>query len=196
MRRSAPNTLRGRGLTCLSPGLVFGGSASSKPATAARSNGASPGPAPGPAPGEYNRQLTALNCSVRDWIAKHVNDNPLCDLQPIFRDYERHLASIERQYGTADAGSEEKPASPAAASSPPAAALFSFTKGAAEVKAPPGVTFNFGQKVDSSVLGSTPSPSGFSFTPSTQSSLFAAAPSLGKSEEPRAAAGTTPANRK
>ncbi|TKS90386.1 Nuclear pore complex protein [Collichthys lucidus] len=73
---------------------------------------------------EYSRQLTALNCSVRDWITKHVNDNPLCDLNPIFRDYERHLASIERQYGagSADGGSEEKKlpstaAAPAASSS-------------------------------------------------------------------------------
>ncbi|XP_063072889.1 nuclear pore complex protein Nup50 [Engraulis encrasicolus] len=53
---------------------------------------------------EYRRQLTALNCSVRDWITKHVNGNPLCDLQPIFRDYERHLASIEKQYGAGGAG--------------------------------------------------------------------------------------------
>lgn len=145
---------------------------------------------------EYNKQLTALNCSVRDWITKHVNDNPLCDLNPIFRDYERHLASIERKYGvgSADGGSEEKnssslPPPPAAAaplsssSSSTAAALFSFSKSPTEIKAPPGATFNFGQKVDSSVLasmGSNPSPSSFSFTSSSQSSLFGAgvAPSL------------------
>ncbi|XP_005993729.1 nuclear pore complex protein Nup50 isoform X2 [Latimeria chalumnae] len=56
---------------------------------------------------EYNKQLTALNCSVRDWIQKHVNENPLCDLTPIFRDYEKHLASIEQKYGSSsDSGSE------------------------------------------------------------------------------------------
>ncbi|KAJ8249581.1 hypothetical protein COCON_G00227970 [Conger conger] len=75
---------------------------------------------------EYSRQLTALNCSVRDWIVKHVNDNPLCDLNPIFHDYERHLASIER---------------------------------------------NFGQKVDSSVLGTLGAPGApLSFSFSSQSS--------------------------
>ncbi|XP_072123929.1 nuclear pore complex protein Nup50 isoform X2 [Mobula birostris] len=56
---------------------------------------------------EYNRQLAALNCSVRDWITKHVNENPLCDLTPIFRDYEKHLTSIEQKYGSSsDSGSE------------------------------------------------------------------------------------------
>lgn len=30
----------------------------------------------------YHKQLAALNCSVRDWIVKHVNTNPLCDLTP------------------------------------------------------------------------------------------------------------------
>ncbi|XP_032893467.1 nuclear pore complex protein Nup50 isoform X8 [Amblyraja radiata] len=56
---------------------------------------------------EYNRQLAALNCSVRDWITKHVNENPLCDLTPIFKDYEKHLTSIEQKYGSSsDSGSE------------------------------------------------------------------------------------------
>uniref|UniRef100_A0A8C5RYZ9 Nuclear pore complex protein Nup50 n=1 Tax=Laticauda laticaudata TaxID=8630 RepID=A0A8C5RYZ9_LATLA len=45
----------------------------------------------------YHKQLAALNCSVRDWIVKHVNANPLCDLTPIFHDYERYLADIEQQ---------------------------------------------------------------------------------------------------
>ncbi|XP_061618713.1 nuclear pore complex protein Nup50 [Phyllopteryx taeniolatus] len=94
---------------------------------------------------EYGRQLTALNCSVRDWISKHVDDNPLCDLQPIFRDYERHLASIERQYGAA-AGTEDRKARP---SLPASSSSCSFKD---EKEESPAVTFNFGQKVDSSVL--------------------------------------------
>uniref|UniRef100_A0A1A7YVB6 Nuclear pore complex protein Nup50 n=1 Tax=Iconisemion striatum TaxID=60296 RepID=A0A1A7YVB6_9TELE len=128
---------------------------------------------------EYRRQLTALNCSVRDWITKHVNDNPLCDLNPIFRDYERHLSSIEQQYGgggAADGGSE----------APPSAALFSFSrttsedlaqKGSGTAPVASGITFNFGQKVDSSVLGSLGSKSAassFSFSSSSQTSLFGA----------------------
>lgn len=144
---------------------------------------------------------------MRDWITKHVNDNPLCDLNPIFRDYERHLASIERQYGAgaADGGSEEKkqggmlpstatpppPPPPASSSSSgsrsssaaPAGALFSFSKNTTEDSAQDksaaaspmsaGVTFNFGQKVDSSVLGSLGSkttPPSFSFSSSASSS--------------------------
>ncbi|KFV76312.1 Nuclear pore complex protein Nup50 [Dryobates pubescens] len=57
----------------------------------------------------YHKQLAALNCSVRDWIVKHVNTNPLCDLTPIFRDYEKYLANIEQQHGSgSDSGSESE----------------------------------------------------------------------------------------
>ncbi|CAL9682652.1 unnamed protein product [Knipowitschia caucasica] len=145
---------------------------------------------------EYSRQLTALNCSVRDWITKHVNDNPLCDLNPIFKDYEQHLTSIEKKYGAgvANVGSGDKPviseesaAPPAASISTPTPALFSFGKGTNEstqtktTTVPAGVTFNFGQKVDSTVLSSFGSKStapSFSFSSSstsTQSPLFGAA---------------------
>ncbi|XP_041833238.1 nuclear pore complex protein Nup50 [Melanotaenia boesemani] len=196
-------------------GLKFNGPSSTKPTTditATQTNGSTPGPSQSPAPcsnKEYSRQLTALNCSVRDWITKHVNDNPLCDLNPIFRDYERHLASIERQYGAGatDGGSEEKkqqqegklaasatpPPPPSSSSSSssaaPSAALFSFSKTTTEdstqkssgvVPIPAGITFNFGQKVDSAVLGSLGSKStvpSFSFSSSSssgQTSLFGA----------------------
>ncbi|XP_068995498.1 nuclear pore complex protein Nup50 isoform X2 [Embiotoca jacksoni] len=153
-------------------GLTFNGLTSARPAadiTAKQTNGSAPGAAPSSSGNkEYSRQLTALNCSVRDWITKHVNDNPLCDLNPIFRDYERHLASIERQYGSAAAGgSEDKKqaaappppssSSPSSSSSAPNSALFSFSKSDESSReknaaTPAGVTFNFGQKVDGSVL--------------------------------------------
>ncbi|XP_072310022.1 nuclear pore complex protein Nup50 [Eucyclogobius newberryi] len=149
---------------------------------------------------EYSRQLTALNCSVRDWITKHVNDSPLCDLNPIFRDYERHLTSIEKNYGAAgasDVSSGEKPVVPAdtpaqsasfsSCSRSPTTALFSFGKGPDEstqnkttTSVPTGVSFNFGQKVDSTALSSFGSKStapSFSFSSgstSTQSPLFGA----------------------
>ncbi|XP_060239340.1 nuclear pore complex protein Nup50-like [Meriones unguiculatus] len=45
----------------------------------------------------YHRQLTGLNCSVRDWIVKHVNANPFCDLTPVFKQYEKYLTAIEKQ---------------------------------------------------------------------------------------------------
>lgn len=194
-------------------GLTFNGPASTKPTadiTTKQTNGSTPsltqssGSCSSSSNKEYSRQLTALNCSVRDWITKHVNDNPLCDLNPIFRDYERHLASIERQYGAgaSDGGSEEKKLPTTAATPPPppaasassstsssssTAALFSFGKDSEDLArnksttatvVPTGVTFNFGQKVDSSALGSLGSKSAassFSFSSSTsssQSSLF------------------------
>ncbi|XP_071402278.1 nuclear pore complex protein Nup50 [Centroberyx affinis] len=191
------------------PGLTFNGPTSTKPTTditSKQTNGstlsltqsASSCSSSSISNKEYSRQLTALNCSVRDWITKHVNDNPLCDLNPIFRDYEQHLASIERKYGAgsaalADGGSEEKqggilpttaapPSSSSSTAGPtPASALFSFGKdkeGSAQDKSsaaplPAGVTFNFGQKVDGSVLGSlgsSASPSGFSFSSNPSSS--------------------------
>uniref|UniRef100_A0A3Q3JBE6 Nuclear pore complex protein Nup50 n=1 Tax=Monopterus albus TaxID=43700 RepID=A0A3Q3JBE6_MONAL len=152
-------------------GLTFNGPTSTKPTADVTAHGSSVSNK------EYRRQLTALNCSVRDWITKHVNDNPLCDLNPIFKDYERHLTSIERQYGAGSA---------APADGAPSAALFSFSKNTTEDSAaapvPAGVTFKFGQKVDSSVLSSlgskTTTPS-FSFsssssTSSSQTSLFGA----------------------
>uniref|UniRef100_A0AAY4EFN7 Nuclear pore complex protein Nup50 n=1 Tax=Denticeps clupeoides TaxID=299321 RepID=A0AAY4EFN7_9TELE len=110
--------------------LTFNGPTSSKPSLAEvgdkQWNGSSPSSAAsvgsskgsgGGGSSEYTRQLTALNCSVRDWITKHVNDNPLCDLNPIFRDYERHLASIERKYGGGAGATETGPLSNAAKTS-------------------------------------------------------------------------------
>ncbi|CAN9508328.1 unnamed protein product [Ophioblennius macclurei] len=182
------------------PGLTFNSPASSETKQTNGSPSLAPQASPcsgaaGAAGGsskEYRRQLTALNVSVRDWITKHVNDNPLCDLNPIFRDYERHLASIEKQYGAKEGGAEEKQQDAATSSSapPPAAAaaagtpssssssLFSFSKTeekSATSSLPTGVTFNFGQKVDSSVLGTLGSAPSFSFSSTSSSS---SAPSL------------------
>ncbi|XP_071453003.1 nuclear pore complex protein Nup50 [Hetaerina americana] len=44
---------------------------------------------------EYYAQLKGLNESVSAWIKTHVDENPICILTPIFRDYERHLLNIE-----------------------------------------------------------------------------------------------------
>ncbi|XP_016340438.1 nuclear pore complex protein Nup50-like [Sinocyclocheilus anshuiensis] len=180
--------------------LTFNSSAPSKPTDGdVTSNGSTPSSK------EYNRQLTALNCSVRDWITKHVNDNPLCDLNPIFRDYERHLASIEKKYGSGTSesraestsfGGEQKQllTSGTASVSGTNAAVTTSVSGAVPqlfsskdkdaaaadkpaAAAPPGVSFNFGQKVDSSVLGalmSSGAPS-FSFSSSSGVSVFGTA---------------------
>ncbi|NXR83026.1 NUP50 protein, partial [Pycnonotus jocosus] len=166
-----------------------------KAALSPRANGGSQPSSSGSAP-SYHKQLAALNCSVRDWIVKHVNSNPLCDLSPIFRDYEHYLASIEQQHGS-DSGSESESSK---TPGPRAAPVFGSAKlqqgstfvfnskteeasdkkpEAASEKRDPllgatsTVSFNFGKSVDSSVLGSLGSGtlSSFSFTPGN-SGLF------------------------
>ncbi|NWR19605.1 NUP50 protein, partial [Emberiza fucata] len=160
------------------------------------SSGSTLGSAPGS--GSYHKQLAALNCSVRDWIVKHVNSNPLCDLTPIFRDYERYLASIEQQHGGSSDSSSENESSKTPA--PQAAPVFGSSKlqqgstflfnsktedtsdkkpEAVSEKRDPllgatsTVSFNFGKSVDSPVLGSLGSGtlSSFSFS-SGNSGLF------------------------
>ncbi|NXF49135.1 NUP50 protein, partial [Oceanites oceanicus] len=140
----------------------------------------------------YHKQLAALNCSVRDWIVKHVNTNPLCDLTPIFRDYEKYLANIEQQHGSSsDSGSENEsnktPGSQSVStfgnSKLQQGSTFLFNnktedtsdkkpEAASEKKGPLSgaastVSFNFGKTVNSSVLGSFGSGtlSSFSFSP-------------------------------
>lgn len=44
---------------------------------------------------EYLNQLKALNVGVTEWISSHVKKNPHVDLTPIFRDYEKHLKTID-----------------------------------------------------------------------------------------------------
>ncbi|NWZ63932.1 NUP50 protein, partial [Acrocephalus arundinaceus] len=151
-----------------------------------------------PGSGAYHKQLAALNCSVRDWIVKHVNANPLCDLTPIFKDYEQYLASIEQQHGgSSDSGSENESSK---TPGPRAVPVFGSSKlqqgstflfnnktedtsdkkpeAASEKRdtllgAASTVSFNFGKSVDSSVLGSLGSGtlSSFSFSPGN-SGLF------------------------
>ncbi|NXS01452.1 NUP50 protein, partial [Oxylabes madagascariensis] len=170
-----------------------------KKAASPRANGGSQPCSSGSAlsgSGAYHKQLAALNCSVRDWIVKHVNSNPLCDLSPIFRDYEQYLASIEQQHGGgSDSGSENE-----SAKTPRAAPVFGSAKlqqgsaflfnnktedtsdkkaeAAAEKRDPllgaaSTVSFNFGKIADSSGLGSLGSGtlSSFSFSPGN-SGLF------------------------
>lgn len=43
----------------------------------------------------YFAKLKGLNQSVSSWIAKHIAENPVCLLTPIFDDYAQHLKEIE-----------------------------------------------------------------------------------------------------
>ncbi|XP_002735880.1 nuclear pore complex protein Nup50-like [Saccoglossus kowalevskii] len=55
---------------------------------------------------EYCKRLKELNKSVSAWIEKHVATNPLCDLTPIFQDYEKHLRELEKKYPPSSSESE------------------------------------------------------------------------------------------
>ncbi|XP_008053367.1 nuclear pore complex protein Nup50 [Carlito syrichta] len=139
----------------------------------------------------YHKQLAGLNCSVRDWIVKHVNTNPLCDLTPIFKDYEKYLVTIEQQHGKSNSENESnkmlvETQSPSLFSSTKLQQDSTFlfhgnkTEDTAEKKmevasektvdsslGATSASFNFGKKIDSSVLGSLGSGplTGFSFSP-------------------------------
>ncbi|XP_020659665.1 nuclear pore complex protein Nup50 isoform X1 [Pogona vitticeps] len=134
----------------------------------------------------YHKQLAALNCSVRDWIVKHVNANPLCDLTPIFRDYEKYLAEIEQRGISSDNSSEydnnkatgAQPASVFGSANLQQGSTFFFNnksedtlgkKTESEKKAEPKleststVSFTFSKSLDNSGVNSGPLPS-FSFS--------------------------------
>ncbi|XP_078667464.1 nuclear pore complex protein Nup50-like [Branchiostoma floridae x Branchiostoma belcheri] len=61
-----------------------------------------PSPAGGPTSPKYSpqycSQLQSLNRSLLQWLQKHVDSNPICDLTPSFRDYEKHLRDIEARF--------------------------------------------------------------------------------------------------
>lgn len=166
-------------------------------------------PSPGPAQDRnaYHKQLAALNCSVRDWIVTHVNTNPICDLTPIFKDYEKHLAGIEQQHGNGSSSNSENEASKVSVETQ-SPVLFGSTKlsqeptflfhvgkpedsseknveAVSDKKPDPSVatsaSFNFGKKIDGSVLGSLNSGplAGFSFS-SGNSGLFSKDTAQGK----------------
>ncbi|KAM5332614.1 nuclear pore complex protein Nup50 [Glossophaga mutica] len=194
---------------------AFGSVAANGPASLADSKGSDPqtngdsqqpssaGLAPSPArPGSaYRKQLAALNCCVRDWIVKHVDASPLCDLTPVFRDYEGYLAAIEQQLGDGGGGGPAREPGKTSLGTP-SPALFGSAKSqqespfllpgdrreegtpekkaeaAPESKADPSpgaasASFNFGKKVDGSVfrLLNSGPLAGFSL-PSGNSGLF------------------------
>nr|DBA30463.1 TPA: hypothetical protein GDO54_006432 [Pyxicephalus adspersus] len=149
-----------------------------------------------------NKQLMSLNCAVKDWIVKHVNATPLCDLTPIFRDYEKHLASIEQKYGTGtDSGSESDSTSKStlsvstlASSNTDIKPTFSFAckeekteqpaKSTTEKKIESASLFSFSQKSDTANFSSFGSGTAASF------SFKVGAPSLSSKDTSKNSTGT------
>ncbi|KAJ3657765.1 hypothetical protein Zmor_009548 [Zophobas morio] len=57
---------------------------------------------------EYYAKLKGLNESVTEWIKKHVSTNPLINLQPIFKDYDKYINELEKLKAQATSGKAEK----------------------------------------------------------------------------------------
>ncbi|KAJ7329455.1 hypothetical protein JRQ81_015629 [Phrynocephalus forsythii] len=150
----------------------------------------------------YHKHLAALNCSVRDWIVKHVNANPLCDLTPIFRDYEKYLAEIEQRGISSDNSSEcdnnkatrAQPASVFGSANLQQGSTFFFNSNKSEdalgkklesekkmepkLESASTVSFTFSKSLDNSGVNSGPLPS-FSFS-SGSAGLFGKDANQGK----------------
>lgn len=148
----------------------------------------------------YYKQLAALNCSVRDWIVQHVDANPICDLTPVFKDYEKYLGTLGQQNKNCNSSSSESETSRMIVETQPPS-LFGSTKLQQEstflfnsnktedtsekktevvsekkldqAQGVSSASFNFGKKIDGSVLGSKSSGplTAFSFSPGN-SNLF------------------------
>lgn len=47
---------------------------------------------------EFLAHLKALNVQITEWIRRHIDDNPLVILSPVFKDYEVHLKEITEKF--------------------------------------------------------------------------------------------------
>ena len=105
--------------------------------------------------GEYLSNLKSLNTQVTSWIKSHVDQNPLIDLTPVFKDYEKHISEMRTKCNIKASviGSAEKAEMKEATKA--------LTFGASAISAPsPFTSSTFG--ASQSIFGSTPK-TGFSF---------------------------------
>merc|ERR1711936_804094 len=58
---------------------------------------------------EYLAHLKALNMQVASWINKHLEQNPLVLLTPVFKDYDKHLVEMTEKYKGEEAPNREVP---------------------------------------------------------------------------------------
>jgi hypothetical protein len=82
---------------------------------------------------DFLSHLKALNVQAVDWLKRHIEENPLVILSPVFEDYELHLKEITEKFPPA-----QLPA-PASSSFAPAAA-----KSTAEGEKSGATPFSFG----------------------------------------------------
>ena len=50
-------------------------------------------------PSQYLSHIKALNVQVLSWLKMHIDKDPLIILSPVFKDYEKHLNDIEKEFG-------------------------------------------------------------------------------------------------
>jgi len=115
---------------------------------------------------KYYAQLKSLNEGVSKWILKHVEKNPTCILTPIFKDYEKHLAEIEKMNpGESDSEekveeSKESTETPVATQKPddlpsvPSSGGFKIAEPAKTTSTAPAPVFSFGSGALSGSAGS------------------------------------------
>uniref|UniRef100_A0A1I8P8N5 RanBD1 domain-containing protein n=1 Tax=Stomoxys calcitrans TaxID=35570 RepID=A0A1I8P8N5_STOCA len=115
---------------------------------------------------EYYGKLKGLNQAVSEWIKTHVDKNPLCILTPIFKDYEKYLAELEKEKtkttdkGSTNATNDTKLSSTSTSSAGMGTFKFSDTSSAAKPTTAPTFSFNSGA---SSSTESAAKTNGFSF---------------------------------
>jgi hypothetical protein len=47
---------------------------------------------------DFLSHLKALNVQAVDWLKRHIEENPLVILSPVFEDYEQHLKEITEKF--------------------------------------------------------------------------------------------------
>ncbi|KAL3265390.1 hypothetical protein HHI36_009596 [Cryptolaemus montrouzieri] len=101
----------------------------------------------------YYAKLKGLNQSVAKWISKHVESNPLINLQPIFKDYEKFFEEIEKDKNICTVTSESKKIESTAQKN----------TGLKANDEKPVINFSFTPKSTESKVESTSSPPKFQF---------------------------------
>lgn len=120
-----------------------------------------------PKDANYYAKLKGLNQSVSAWIAKHIADNPVCVLTPIFDDYARHLKEIQQSQSAASATDATSATRQTVTIKTPdytfKSAASSASSAKKETDAAPASTFSFGIAADKKPTEAAAATSNFSF---------------------------------
>lgn len=116
---------------------------------------------------DYLAHLKALNLQVTEWIKRHVEENPLVLLSPVFLDYEKHLKVISEKYQTKTPAKENSSGTTSFQISPsvkspvkPSESIKPFSFAASSENKTEPAKFAFGSEAGTKL---EPASSGFSF---------------------------------